>query len=358
MFVVIMAGGVGTRFWPASREDQPKQFLRITGGQTMLEETLVRARALTSEEKIYVVINAQHRQVVERLIGPGRVKVLAEPVGRNTAPCIGLAAIHASRENDDEPMVVMPADHYIGDTEQFISTVLAGGDVAASGAIVTIGVVPTRPETGYGYIEMGNKKAEARGRSYFDVGSFVEKPTLEVATRFLTTGRHLWNSGIFLFTPGTILREIALHLPALGSGLERIAQAIQSSHYDQVLAFEYESLQSISIDHGVMERTQAAVRVLAADFAWSDVGSWQALYELRSGERDQSGNLLLGDAIPVDSNHNLVYSSGGRVVALLGVEGLVVVDTPDALLVADMKRSQDVKKINQILSDRGRDKLR
>jgi mannose-1-phosphate guanylyltransferase len=358
MFAVIMAGGVGTRFWPASREAHPKQFLKITGERTMLEETLARARALTDDDNIYVVINADHQELANNLIGSSRVNVLAEPVGRNTAPCIGLAAIHAARRGNDQPMVIMPADHYIGDTEQFISTVQAGSEIAAVGGIVTIGIVPTRPDTGYGYIEIGTSKAEARGRAHFDVADFVEKPPLEDAIRFLKGGRHLWNSGIFVFTPATIVGEIAVHLADLRGSLERIAGVIGTERYDETLAREYQTVRSISIDHGVMEHTEAKVRVLPADFAWSDVGSWQALYELRTSECDAAGNLLLGDGITFDAKRNLVYSTGGRFVVLLGVEGMVVVDTSDALLVADLRHSQDVKKINEILGNKGRNNLR
>jgi mannose-1-phosphate guanylyltransferase len=343
MFSVIMAGGSGTRFWPASRENLPKQFLKITSDKTMLEETLARVERFSRLDRTSIVVGRIHADVTRRILDGSPAQVLVEPVGRNTAACIGLAALHAGRAGADDPIVVLPADHYIADVESFAGTIKAAAEISRSGAIVTLGINPTRPETGYGYIHTGEAQGESLGHRYLKVQRFVEKPVYETAVGYLAGGDYLWNSGIFVFMARTILDEIKTCLPGLHEGLMEIEGSIGKPGYDEVLDRVYPNLESISIDYGVMERTDRPIYVLKADFGWSDVGSWQALYELRSGEYDASGNLPLGDAMTVDAERNLVYSSAGRKVALLGVEDLVVVDTPDALMVARRDRSQDVK---------------
>lgn len=352
MFVVIMAGGSGTRFWPASREHLPKQFLKITGERTMVEETLDRILPLADEEHIYVVVNRLHEELTRQLLEGRKAHVLVEPVGRNTAPCIGLAAMRISRTDPLAPIVVLPSDHFIADAEKFVQALKAAAEVARSGAIVTLGIPPTRPETGYGYIERGGEAGTLLGEACYQVEKFVEKPDYETAVRYLASGRYFWNSGIFIFTVQTILGEIKTCMPRLYAGLAEIGRAIGDDRYDEVVERVYPELDSISIDYGVMEKTQAPVRVLRGDFGWSDVGSWQALYELRGNQRDADGNLLLAETMTVEARNNLVYSTTDRKVALLGVEGLVVVDTPDALLVADINRSQDVKKFPDLLKRR------
>jgi mannose-1-phosphate guanylyltransferase len=349
MFAVIMAGGSGTRFWPASREDLPKQFLKITSDQTMLEETLQRVHHFARPDRIYAVVGRAHVGITGRLLDGASVRILAEPVGRNTAACIGLAALHIKQFSEDEPVVVLPADHFIADVENFAGTIRAAAEVAREGAIVTLGIAPTRPETGYGYIQTADNKD--RSRSYLAVERFVEKPNYETALRYLSSGNFLWNSGIFIFTARTLLSELEICMPDLFQGLREIEEAIDRPAYDSVVERVYTKLPSISIDYGVMEKTERPIYVFKADFGWSDVGSWQALYELRRSEYDGEGNLLLGKSAVVASKRNLVYSSTGRRVALLGVEGLVVVDTPDALLVADIDRSQDVKKFSEMLAE-------
>jgi mannose-1-phosphate guanylyltransferase len=348
MFAVIMAGGSGTRFWPASRENLPKQFLKITSDRTMLEETVRRVEHFAAPDRMLTVVGRAHTDITSRLLEGTAVKVLAEPVGRNTAACIGLAALHIKRLAKDEPIIILPADHFIADVENFAGTIRAAAEVARAGAIVTLGIAPTRPETGYGYIQVAGN--EDRSREYFEVERFVEKPNYETALRYMSSGDFLWNSGIFIFTAGAILSELEICLPDLYQGLREIEEAIGGPAYESVVERVYAKLPSISIDYGVMEKTARPIYVFKADFGWSDVGSWQALYELRNGEYDGEGNLLLGESAIVGAKRNLVYSSAGRKVALLGVEGLVVVDTPDALLVADINRSQDVKKFSEMLA--------
>lgn len=346
-----MAGGSGTRFWPASRQHLPKQFLNITSDKSMLEETVNRILPLIGEEYIYTVVGFNHAELTKKILGESKSHVIVEPVGRNTAPCIGLAALYAKKRDENAPMFVLPADHFIADKAGFISTLKAANEVAKTGAIVTLGITPTRPETGYGYIETEKSEPPVlAGGSYTDlfrVERFVEKPDAETALEYIKGGRHLWNSGIFIFTAKTILDEIEKCLPSLYAGLQEIDKAIGTSEEQDVINCVYREIESISIDYGVMEKTSAPIYVFKADFGWSDVGSWQALYELRENEYDENKNLLLGDVQTIDAKNNLVYSNTKRTIALLGVEGLVITDTEDALLIADIERSQEVKKFSQ-----------
>ena len=339
-----MAGGIGARFWPASRECLPKQFLAITGDRTMLEETLARAEGFAPSGRISVVVGRVHADLTERVLSGKSVKILVEPRGRNTAACVGLAALHVRRVAEDEPMVVLPADHFIADVESFTRTIRAAADVARDGAIVTLGVAPNRPETGYGYIHIGAEDGKSSEQPYFKVRRFVEKPDYRTALGYLSSGDYLWNSGVFIFTARTILQEIEVCMPELHEGLTEIERAIDTPDYDATVERVYDRIESVSIDYGVMEKTSKPIYVFRADFGWSDVGSWQALYELRRAECDEQGNLSLGDSTIIDAKRNLVFSGANRKVALLGVEDLVVVDTPDAVMVARLDRSQDVKR--------------
>ncbi len=348
-----MAGGSGTRFWPASRARLPKQFLKIAGDHTLFEDTLNRVAPVASPDRIYAVVNRLHEELTQELLAGTGAHILAEPVGRNTAPCIGLAALHIARIDRKAPIIVLPADHFIADVVGFRRTLAAATEVAREGAIVTLGAVPTRPETGYGYIEVGEQRGEAEGEPYFEAARFVEKPDRQTALRYLSSGHHLWNSGVFIFTAETILREIGLCLPGLSAGLQEVGEAIATPEYGGKLEAVYEKTEAISIDYGVLEKTAAPIYVLRADFGWSDVGSWEAVYDLHSDRLDDQQNLLISEAMAIDARQNLVYSTTDRVVALLGVENLVVVDTPDALLVADRSRSQDVKQFPETLKRTG-----
>ena len=349
MFAVIMAGGSGTRFWPASQPHLPKQFLKITSDRTMLEETLARVALFTTLERASVVVGQIHKPVTEQLLADMPVQTIVEPSGRNTAACIGLAALHLKQRDPQAAMAVLPADAFIADVKAFAASMKAAGEVALTGAIVTLGIQPNRPETGYGYLQAGDEQGAAQGQLYFKVARFVEKPDGPTAIKYLASGDYFWNSGIFIFTVETILREIEKHLPELYAGLGEIEKAIGTNEYDTTLQRVYPTLASISIDYGVMERTAQPIYLLKTNFGWSDVGSWQALYELRTDDYDAHGNLLLGDAVTVDARNNLVYATTGRKIALLGVENLIVVDTPDAVLIAPIDRSQDVKKIADLL---------
>ncbi len=349
MYIIIMAGGSGTRFWPASREQKPKQFLNIIGSRSLIEQTFLRVSPLTEEKNIFLVINHIHRTLTEQLFAERRVTILSEPRGRNTAPCIGLAAVHLRRHAGDIPMIVLPADHFIADEDAFRQTLRAAATVAETGAIVTIGITPTRPETGYGYILKGAQQSTLSEHPVFLVEKFVEKPDLPTATEYVASGRYLWNSGIFAFTPNTILEEIAAHLPDVYRGLRQLEEHISANTYQAMLDDVYARFPSISIDYGVMEKTTRPVYVLPGTFGWSDVGSWQALYELRRDERDERENLTDGRTLLIDTRRSFIYAPSGRLVAAVGLDHLLVVDTPDALLVADLRRSQDVRRVTEEL---------
>lgn len=345
IYAVIMAGGYGTRFWPASREKIPKQFLTITGSQTLVEETFFRISPIIGKGQVYLVVNQLHRKLTEKIFQRHRIKVLDEPVSRNTAASIGLAAIHIMKEAGEVPLVVLPADHFIADRKRFRDVLKAGISLVGKGGITTIGIIPTRAETGYGYIQKGRKLAKIMSCEAFQVRRFVEKPDRETARRYLKSGDYLWNGGIYLFTTDTILGEIRRYLPELYQGLRAIEGAIGTRKYRKLVEEVYRDLDNISIDYGIMERTETPVYTLPGRFGWSDIGSWSSLYELKRKQFDRKGNLLEGNGLILDTENTFVYSNSGRLVSTLGLKDLLIVDTPDALLVANKRRSQEVRKI-------------
>lgn len=354
MYITIMAGGSGTRFWPASRESLPKQFLNITGPRPLIEETFLRVAPLTEEEKIFLVINRAHESLVRDLFAHRRVTVLSEPLGRNTAPCIGLAALHVRRRAGNAVMAALPADHFIYDDEAFRQAVRAAAQLVRQGGIATLGVTPTRPETGYGYLLKGPELTTILSHPVHRLEQFVEKPDLETARRYVLSKKYLWNSGIFVFTAETILEEIGKYLPKLYAALERLDRSLDRGCYDDVLAEVYPTVEAISIDYGVMEKTRAPVYVLPVHFGWNDVGSWQAVYDLRATDHDPFGNLVQGDGLLVDVHHSLIYSRTERLIAVLGLENVMIIDTDDVLLVGDLRRSQEVRRFPEQLKSQGR----
>lgn len=335
---VILSGGSGTRLWPLSRRKTPKQFVVLTGSRTLIQQTMLRAAEIDEVSSPIIVGNRDHTSLIfaqAREIGIEPEEVIVEPQGRNTAPAVALAA-HAIDAGD--LMLVMPSDSLILDEAAFLRAVSRAVEPAASGRLVTFGVHPSRPETGYGYIEVG----ESRG-SWSLVSQFVEKPDLSTAQQYLTGGRHLWNSGMFMFTAARLLEEMAEHAPTV---LDTVAAAWHNrSQADGVVepGAEFSASPSISIDHAVIERS-ASVAVVPMDAGWSDIGSWEALWELGA---TGSANVTLGETRLHDVNGSYVRS-GDRLVAVIGLDDVVVVDTPDALLIASKSRSQDVK---AVLSD-------
>ncbi len=349
MYAVIMAGGRGTRFWPRSRAKKPKHLLDITGGRTMIQETVDRIRPLIAPEKILVVTGRTHAWTLfNQLPEIPHENIIIEPQGKNTAPCIGLAALHVRKRATDEIMVVLAADHAIADPRKFQQALKAALQAAeAPEALVTIGIKPTSPQTGFGYIEQGEAADVGRRGDVFRVKSIREKPDLRQAQLFLHNGNFFWNSGMFVWRASTILKAIARWLPDLSAGLEEIDAALGLSGEAAVMRRVYKKFAPISIDYGVMEKADN-VFVVKGDFGWSDVGSWDALWEITA--KDANGNTFIGGGrvIAKDTNASLVYSRR-KLVALAGIKGLIVVETDDALLICPRGRSQDVKNLVEAL---------
>lgn len=357
MFCVVMAGGSGTRFWPASLRRMPKQFLDITGRGPMVVETCQRVGTLSRDDELILVISREHLEETERLFAGRGVHIVAEPVGRNTAACIGLGALYANQLGCEGPIAFLPADHFIADRSAFLSAIDQAASLAQSGGIVTLGIVPTRPETGYGYIRRAGEKVTARGGHAYRVSAFVEKPDLEKARQYVAGGEYFWNAGIFVATAATILREMESHLPVLHQGLERLKKTIRTPSFEKEMEAVYPGLESVSFDYGIMERTTCASRVVPCECGWSDVGSWESLHELKKAEHDTEGNFSEGDSLLIDCEGSHVSSRGGKLVACLGLKDCLVVDTPDALLVADLRKSQDVRRIIEELKRKKKEKL-
>ncbi|MCK8603064.1 mannose-1-phosphate guanylyltransferase [Desulfoferrobacter suflitae] len=349
MYIVIMAGGSGTRFWPASRESLPKQFLNIVGDRAMIVETYERIRPLAPDDHIILVIGQQHLAETERLFAGRAVRILAEPAGRNTAPCIGLAAKYVEHLGGKDPIVIVPADHYIARPEVFRSGLVQAAQAAARGAIVTLGIIPTRSETGYGYIE---RAAEPEENNLYRVRTFVEKPNPEMAADYLARGSYFWNAGIFVATPRTLLAEFTSYMPSFARGLEKLRAAFDTTEFPEALQALYGNTEAISFDYAIMEKTTQPVYVVPSECGWSDVGSWYSLYEVRKEhDRDDLGNIGEGDTLLLDSKDSFVVSRGKRFLAVLGLTNVLVVDTEDALLVADLNKSQEVKRIVERLKE-------
>ena len=351
---VILAGGRGTRFWPRSRTRTPKQLLNIVGSDTMLEQTAARLAPLFPPSRQWIVTNSeQAASVRKQMPGVPASHILAEPIGRNTAAAIGLAAAHLlhaglGKEND-ALMAVLPADHYIAKPQQYRKIVRAALHVAhAAGSLVVLGIPPSRPETGFGYIEKGRGKAiDADGAPVFSVRRFTEKPELALAKKYVSSGNYYWNAGMFFWRVSTFLGNLEKFLPKTHDALMALAGEIGTPRYARALARIYPKLENISVDYAILEpaTTRAAapsVFVLPADVGWSDIGSWAAVYELlarKSGENVSAGQHVAHDA------HGNFFWSPKKLIAAIGVHDLVVVETEDALLICPRDRAQDVGKI-------------
>lgn len=346
--VVIMAGGRGERFWPLSREECPKQLLRFDGEKSLLQRTVDRVLPLTGTDGVYIVTSEHLRdKVIEQLPHIPPQNILTEPIGKNTAPCIALAAGHlrARGGKDDAVMAVLPADHAIFDDETFRQTLMHAYHLVQSpmyrDSLVTIGIEPTRPETGYGYIRIGAGRA-FRDVKFYEVQGFVEKPNRERAESYLRSGDYFWNSGMFVWRLGTIQKALADYLPEVAQAMERIQSAVDTKDYERVLKQTYSAMPSISIDYGVMEKADQILCV-PASFGWDDVGSWSALGRLLPADRD--GNVVRGAHVSVDTKGCVVYSHTDRLVATVGLQDVVIVDTDDALLICHKDSVQQVRDV-------------
>jgi len=346
--VVIMAGGRGERFWPKSRKKLPKQLLSLTGdGKTMIQLTVERVKSLVEYKNIYIVTNEEFSDIISyQLPDVPTENILIEPVSKNTAPCIGLAAIHIASKNPESVMVILPSDHIIGDKHQFISILKSGIDMAKNdGNIVTIGITPEHAETGYGYIKLGDKYNEIKNNCVFKVDKFVEKPNLEKAEQYLTSGDYLWNSGMFVCKSSTMLNSMSKYMPELHKGLMNIKDAMNEDNEEEVFLEEFNKFDSISIDYGIMEQAEQ-VYAIPGDFGWDDVGSWSSLERISGTDID--GNTVMGNIVSIDTK-GCIIQGNGKLIATIGVENLVVVDTEDATLICAKDKCQDIKKLlNQI----------
>jgi mannose-1-phosphate guanylyltransferase len=352
LYTVIMAGGAGTRFWPASRTARPKQLLPLAGrsGEPLIASTLRRVLPVCPPERV-LVVTARHLAEATRAALPELPpeNFLGEPAARNTAPCIGWAATTLLRRDPEAVAMVLPSDHFIADEDTFRSTALRAAEAALDWPVATIGIDPTRPDTGLGYIEKGTPA----GTGVYEVAKFIEKPDLDRALAFLESGKHVWNSGMFFFRAKAMLDLIAAHVPALAEGLSLIDRAAQQGEEASAVERIFPSLPAISIDYAVMEKADR-VAVVPGSFGWSDVGGWQAAWEL--GDKDVHDNAAPPSAICLDAKGNLVRDVStrpdDRVIALVGVNDLAVVVTDDAVLVIPRERAQDVRGVIEELKRR------
>ena len=357
---VILAGGGGTRLWPLSRSHYPKQFLALGGKDSLLQQTLTRLGDLKSQaaEPPIVVCNEEHRFLVAeqaRQIGVELTTIMLEPAGRNTAPALTAAASIATRDGADPLLLMMPSDHLIADIAAFQRAVSAGAALAADGEVVTFGIVPTRAETGYGYIELGAPVGTNIAPPSHVVKAFKEKPDADTALRYIDSGGYLWNAGIFMMRASVWLAQAERLCPAIAQAAMRATAAgREDGDFFRLEAEAFKASPSDSIDYAVMEplSVEGAVRVVALDAGWSDVGSWASLWDV--SEHDSHGNVTRGDVCTIDSQDNLVFAEH-RLVATLGCADMVVVETADAVLVADKRKTQDVKQVVDWLARQNRD---
>lgn len=339
-YAVIMAGGVGSRFWPRSRERMPKQLLRIFGENTMIQDTVNRIKNVVPSENIFIVTNRIQKDEIKRQLPEIPAEnIIVEPFGRNTAACIGLSSVIINNFHPDAVTVVLPADHIIRDVDAFTNIMKKAIDFAyRSKGLVTIGIQPTRPETGYGYIQREEKEIE---ENIFKVKTFAEKPNYQTAEKFLESGDFLWNSGMFIWRVDVILEEIQKHMPDLFEGLQKLQKHLMKDDFQKQVELVYGMLRSISIDYGVMEKSER-VYVIRSTFGWSDVGSWEEVYQL--SHKDEYGNSIKGNCFIDDVKNSYIHSED-KFTAVLGLENIIVINTDDALLVANRTHSQDVRKV-------------
>lgn len=346
-----MAGGRGERFWPKSRKNLPKQFLSLTDdGKTMLQLTVERILPLVALDDIFIVTNRDYKGLVlEQIPGLPEKNILCEPAGRNTAPCIGLGAVHIAKKYQDAMMFVLPSDHLIKFNKMFLSVLKDAIEVAEKKSnLVTIGITPDYPETGYGYIKFDSHRVD--GRAYA-VERFVEKPSLEVAKEYLVSEEYLWNSGMFIWKVSTILNNIKKYMPDAYEHLERIKSSIGMEDQQQVLEREFLKIESRSIDYGIMEKAED-IYILPGTFGWDDVGSWLAVERIKKS--NEFGNVVDGNIITVNT-HNCIIQGSRKLIATVGLEDLIVVDTDDATLICAKDGAGDIKKVLENLKICNRD---
>lgn len=341
---VIMAGGIGSRFWPQSRQRRPKQFLEVVGNGTLIQNTVARLQGIVPPENCYVVTHDRYiEQTRDQLPVLPEENILAEPISRNTAPCITYATIKLLSKDPDATVIVLPADHVITNVRQFHRVLKVAIDAAQKpGSLVTIGIYPTRPETGFGYVQAANLgEASPEQPHAYPVKTFAEKPDLATAERFLDSGDFLWNSGMFIWRAESIIKEIRRHLPEAYDAFSPLWQTVGTENERETVERAFQNSPRISIDYGVMERAEK-VYVVPGSFGWSDVGDWRAVYDL--GEKNELGNTVRGNAILHNASRCLVQA-GERLIVLVGINDAVVVDSEDAVLVCNRDSAQQVKNV-------------
>ena len=353
VYAVIMAGGSGTRFWPKSTKKLPKQFLSLFGKGTMIQNTARRIEPLIPEERILVVTNDSYVDIVKyQLPSVPAENIIGEVVAKNTAPCVAIAAELLYRKDPEAVMVVLPADHHIEDAEAFNDYLKTAIQKARSGNnLVTIGINPDRPETGYGYIHGDeSKKEELNGHSVHPVKAFKEKPNEVTAQKFVESGDYYWNSGMFIWSAETILNEFKNHLPKMHKLVKNAGTDLFGDNHNSAIDTFYKSCESVSIDYGIMEHAQN-VFVVPGQFGWNDVGSWTAAYEL--GDKDESGNVINAEKVSLsESTKNYISSVSGKMISVVGIDGIAVVETEDAILVCKLDKAQNVKEIVEQLKSK------
>ena len=341
---LIMAGGRGERFWPKSRKNLPKQFLSLTSdGKTMIQLTVERISPVVSLENIYISTNTSYKKLVmEQLPGIPEENILCEPVGRNTAPCIGLAAVHIRKKLGDAIMMVLPSDHLIKNNVMFLDVLRDAATAAEENTnLVTIGITPSYPETGYGYIQFDSQNLKECTSRAYKVVNFKEKPDLSTAKEYVASGDYLWNSGMFIWKVSSILSNMENLMPAMYDGLKKIENSIGTTDQEQVLESEFLNFKSESIDYGIMEHAKD-IYIIPGAFGWDDVGSWLALERINS--TNEFGNVVNGNVISIDTKNSIIHGNE-KLIATVGLKDIIIIDTEDALLICDKDSTQDIKKV-------------
>jgi mannose-1-phosphate guanylyltransferase len=360
-YAVIMAGGGGTRLWPLSRRAKPKQMLRLFGEKTLFQMAVDRLLPIIPNESIFVVtVDEQSKQLKAQAPQIPLENFILEPMPRGTASVVGIAASLLNERDPESVMAILTSDHYIGDEEEFRGILSSAYEMALKGNLVTIGVKPTYPATGYGYIHEGEQIAEVLHRPVYDVKTFVEKPSHEIAEEYYVSGKYVWNSGMFIWKTEQILKEITRQMPELSNGLERIRAQIGNSDYLKVFSEVWDEIESETIDYGVMENAKNVCVIPAGNMNWFDIGSWDRFFDLH--DVDSDGNLFLcKENIHIDTKNSMILQqldvSSEKLVAVMGIEDLIVVDTDDVILICHRDRAEEVRSLVQALSKMRKDEF-